>query len=90
MANIASVIKRNRQSQKRRVRNSAIRTAVKRVIKEAREAFAGQDPAARAKALQAAMRTIDKATTKGVLHARTASRHISRLAKAAGTASPTK
>jgi small subunit ribosomal protein S20 len=86
MANIASVIKRNRQSQKRRVRNSAIRTTVKRVIKEAREAFAGKDPEARVKALREATRTIDKASAKGVLHARTASRHIARLAKAAAAA----
>lgn len=90
MANIASVIKRNRQAQKRRVRNSAIRTAVKRVIREAREAFAGQDAEVRAKALREAMRTIDKASTKGVLHARSASRHIARLAKAAAAAGTAK
>ncbi|MHB8420399.1 MAG: 30S ribosomal protein S20 [Myxococcales bacterium] len=90
MANIASVIKRNRQAAKRRERNSAIRTTVRRVIKEARAAIAGKDPEARAKALREAMRIIDKASTKGVLHARNASRHISRLAKAAAAAAAAK
>ncbi len=82
MANIASVIKRNRQAQKRRIRNSAIRTTVKRVIKDARESVAAKDPAARKEALRAAMRTLDKAASKGVYHRRTVSRRISRLAKA--------
>jgi small subunit ribosomal protein S20 len=82
MANIASVIKRNRQAQKRRVRNSAIRTTVKRVIKDARETLTAKDPAARKEALREAMRVLDKASTKGVLHRRTVARRISRLAKA--------
>jgi small subunit ribosomal protein S20 len=86
MANIASVIKRNRQAQKRRLRNTAIRTGVKRVIKDAREALAAKDPAARKEALRVAMRVLDKASSKGALHPRTAARRISRLAKAIAAA----
>jgi small subunit ribosomal protein S20 len=86
MANIASVIKRNRQAQKRRVRNSAIRTTIKRAIKDARETVTAKDPAARKEALRLAMRALDKASSKGALHHRTASRRISRLAKALAAA----
>ena len=86
MANIASVIKRNRQAQKRRIRNSAIRTTVKRVIKDARETVVAKDPAARKEALRLAMRALDKAATKGVYHRRTVARRISRLAKALAAA----
>jgi small subunit ribosomal protein S20 len=81
MANLASVIKRNRQSQKRRARNQTVRTTVKNAVKDVREAVASKDPARAAEALKAAMRTLDKARSKGVLHRRTASRQISRLAK---------
>ncbi len=86
MANIASVIKRNRQAQKRRLRNTAIRTTVTRVIKDARETLTAKDPAARKEALRVAMRALDKASSKGVLHRRTVARRISRLAKAIGAA----
>jgi small subunit ribosomal protein S20 len=87
MANLASVIKRNRQSQKRRARNQTVRTTVKNAVKEVRQAVAAQDPARAAEALKAAMRTLDKARSKGVLHRRTASRQISRLAKGVSKAS---
>lgn len=82
MANTRSAEKRNRQAQKRRARNSAVRTTVKTAIKKAREAFASKDPAKAREAFVAAERTITKAASKGVLHARNASRHVSRLAKA--------
>jgi len=87
MANLASVIKRNRQYQKRRARNQTVRTTVKNAVKDVREAVASKDPARAAEALKAAMRTLDKARSKGVLHRRTASRQISRLAKGVAKAS---
>lgn len=82
MANIASVIKRNRQAQKRRARNSSVRTTVKRAVKEVREALVGKDGVTTKEALRKAMKSLNRATSKGVLHRRTASRRISRLAKA--------
>jgi small subunit ribosomal protein S20 len=90
MANIASVIKRNRQAQKRRVRNSTIRTTVKRVLKDARETVSAKDPAARKEALRKAMHALDKASSQGVYHRRTAARRISRLAKAMAAADAAK
>ena len=82
MANIASVIKRNRQSQKRRVRNHAARTKVKGAVKAVRDAMsAGSSAPDQQKALGEAMRTLHKAASKGLLHKRTAARKISRLSK---------
>jgi small subunit ribosomal protein S20 len=87
MANLASVIKRNRQSQKRRARNQTVRTTVKNAVKDVRQAVASKDPAKATEALKAAMRTLDKARSKGVLHRRTASRQIARLARTVAKAS---
>lgn len=83
MANLPSVEKRNRQSQKRRARNQIVRTHVKGAIKAVRAALTEKDPAKTAAALTTAMRVVGKAKSKGVLHPRTAARRISRLAKAA-------
>jgi small subunit ribosomal protein S20 len=82
MANTKSAEKRNRQSQKRRVRNTAVRTGVKNVLKEAREAIRQADPKKAEAALRDAVRTLHRAATKGVLHPRNAARRIARLAHA--------
>lgn len=86
MANTKSAEKRHRQSLKRRARNTHWRSTVKTAIKKAREetaaAVSSKDPSKAKELLKAAERTLRKATTKGVVHARNASRHVSRLAKA--------
>jgi small subunit ribosomal protein S20 len=82
VANTKSAEKRNRQSQKRRIRNASVRTTVKGAVKKAREAIVGRDPAKLKDALRDAARTINKAASKGVLHPRNASRRIARLARA--------
>jgi small subunit ribosomal protein S20 len=81
VANTKSSEKRNRQTQKRRARNTAVRTGVKNAVKKFREALAAKDPAKAKDALREATKTIDRAASKGVLHARNASRRIARLAK---------
>jgi len=81
LANTVSAEKRNRQAQKRRVRNVQVRTGVKSAVKKAREAIARGDGTAR-EAFQAATKTLEKAASKGVVHKNAASRRISRLAKA--------
>ncbi len=83
MANIRSAEKRNRQGQKRRARNIQVRTGLKSAVKKARDAIAQGDPAAAKPALQAALRALDKAASKGVIHTNAATRRISRLSKAA-------
>jgi small subunit ribosomal protein S20 len=84
VANTRSAEKRNRQASKRRVRNSAVRSTVKTAIKKVREAIAKNDPAV-PQLLKQATSTIDKAATKGVVHARAASRKVARLARAVRT-----
>jgi small subunit ribosomal protein S20 len=86
MANIKSQIKRNRQNEKRRQRNKGVRTALKTSSKKVTAAVAGGDgETAQARAREAA-KAFDRATSKGVVHKRTAARHKSRLAKAANRA----
>ena len=81
MANIKSAIKRNRQNEKRRVRNAAVRSTVRTSVKSARAAIeGGQADQARA-ALLNTIQTLDKAVTKGVIHKNTAARKKSRLTR---------
>ena len=82
MANTRSAEKRNRQAQKRRARNVQVRTGLKTAVKKAREALAHADPAMAKQAVQTALRTLDRAASKGVVHKNAAARRISRLAKA--------
>lgn len=81
MANIASQIKRNRQNEARRVRNLAVRSELKTRTKRALAAAASGDPEAAGAALREAQVRIDTAAAKGVIHARTAARRKSRLAR---------
>jgi small subunit ribosomal protein S20 len=83
VANTKSAVKRNRQAQKRNARNSAVKTAVKNALKVARAAIASGDAAKAKTAVSAASSVLDMAATKGVLHAKNASRRIGRLAHAA-------
>jgi small subunit ribosomal protein S20 len=87
LANTASAEKRNRQALKRRARNVAVRTGVKGAVKKVREALATGDAASAKAALGAAVKALDGAASKGVLHKNTASRRISRLAHAVAKAS---
>lgn len=80
MANTKSAIKRMRQAEKRRLRNRAIRSRVRTAIKNARTALPSGGDAARAAVIEA-IRIIDKAVTKGVLHRNTAARKKSALAR---------
>jgi small subunit ribosomal protein S20 len=76
VANIKSQIKRNRQNEKSRLRNRAVRAEL-RTRQKAALAAAGTDN--ETEALRLAVKRIDKAATKGVLHKNTAARKKSRL-----------
>lgn len=82
MANHKSALKRIRQNEKRRLANKAVRTRVRGMIKDVRQAVDAGDAEQAQTALQAVVPAIDKAASKGVLHRKTASRRISRLSKA--------
>ena len=80
MANIKSQIKRNRQTTKRTERNKAVRSELKTRTKAAATAAAeGADNAAELTRL--AVKRIDMAATKGVIHKNAAARRKSRLMK---------
>ena len=81
MANIKSQIKRNRQNEKRRLRNRAVRSEVNTRTKAAIDAAEYDDDETAAEELRQAVKRIDKAAAKGVIHKNTAARRKSRLAR---------
>lgn len=83
MANHKSAQKRARQDLVRRARNRDKRSRVRRAIRAARAAIAGGDSGEATAAVRQAESLLRRATSKGVLHRKTASRQISRLSKAA-------
>jgi len=80
VANHPSAKKRNRQRVKRALRNRAIKSAVRTHVKSVREAIAAKDPKAAKAALDEATVAIDRASSKGAVPKRAASRKVSRLA----------
>ncbi len=80
MANIASQIKRNKQNEKRRVRNKSVRSELRTRVKVA-EVGAAEGAEDLEASTRLAMKRIDKAAAKGVIHKNEASRRKSRLAK---------
>lgn len=79
MANHKSALKRIRTTEKRRVRNQAVRSETRTGIKKARVAIEGKNVALAKTETLEAIRLLDKATTKGVVHKRNAARRKSRL-----------
>ena len=82
MANHASALKRNRQTEKRTARNQALRSRLRHAVRTVRRAVAGHDLAAAETGLRDATCALDKAVTKGLIHRNNASRRIARLAHA--------
>ena len=82
MANIKSAKKRILVNQTKAERNKAIKSSVKTAVKKVHVAIEAQDKEAAKAALLNATTVIDKAASKGVYHKNTASRKVSRLAKA--------
>lgn len=82
VANIKSQIKRNRQNLKRQLRNQSVRSELKTRIKRAEQAAAaGQDDAQIR--MQHAIKALDMAAAKGVIHANQAANRKSGLMKRA-------
>lgn len=78
MANIKSQKKRNRQNEKRRMRNKSVKSDLNTAIKKVEAAAAAGEPTE--VLFQAAQKKIDTAAAKGVIHANAAARKKSRLA----------
>ena len=85
LATHESALKRHRQNQKRRLRNRIVRSQMKTSMKTLSDAVESKDKPATQKALRATTATIAKTAAKGVIHKKTASRKISRLAKRANS-----
>ncbi|MEL6149608.1 MAG: 30S ribosomal protein S20 [Chloroflexota bacterium] len=82
MANHQSALKRIRQTQKRRAYNRTYRNRARTLVKNARvEIEAGNDVEAAKTATKAAIRDLDRAASRGVIHKRNAARRKSRLMK---------
>jgi len=81
LANHKSALKRDRQSQQRRLRNRNNRTQVKNVIRKINEALVAQSVEDAQEALRLAIPIIDRAAVKGAIHKKNASRKVSRLTR---------
>ena len=81
MANTPSARKRIRQIAKRTEVNMARKSRIRTFIRKVEEAIRGGDAAAAREALRAAQPEIMRGASKGVMHANTASRKVSRLAQ---------
>lgn len=79
MANTASARKRIRQTERRTERNKARVSRLRTFVKKVEQAIAGGDKAVAVEALRVAQPEMQRASTKGVIHANTISRKISRL-----------
>ncbi len=76
-----SALKRVHQDEKKNLRNRAVKTRIKNVVKEVRAAIEAKAPEKAKEALKLATSIIDKGAAKGVIHKNTASRKIARLAR---------
>lgn len=80
MANTAQSKKRARQSESRFAINKARRSRIRTFVRKVEEAIASGNAEAALAALRAAQPELDRGVTKGILHANTVSRKMSRLA----------
>ena len=81
MANHKSALKRIRSNERKRVRNRMVRSRARTEVKQARAAIeTGDLESARAATIDA-IRALDKAASKGIIHRNNAARRKSRLMK---------
>ncbi len=80
MANIKSKIKRIKTNEKARVRNAAVKSRVRKAIKNAKEAIKNKDTKTK-ELVSKAHKEINTAVSKGVFHKKNGARKTSRLDK---------
>lgn len=85
MANIKSQIKRNKQNEKARQRNKAVKSSLKTAVRRFRDAADAGDTEKSTEALRVAYVKLDKAASKGVIHKNQAANRKSALAKRAAS-----
>jgi len=87
LANIQSQIKRNKQNEKRRLRNRAALGTARSAVNKARAAFEAESPETK-EAVLTAISELDKAAEQGVIHKNNAARRKSRLMKKLASLKP--
>ena len=85
MANIKSQIKRNKQNEKRRLRNKSVKSSLKTAIRKFHEAAAAGDNETANALMQDASKKLDKAASKGVIHKNQAANRKSAIAQKLNT-----
>ncbi|AZI58424.1 30S ribosomal protein S20 [Nakamurella antarctica] len=80
MANIKSQIKRNKTNEKARLRNKSVKSALKTAVRRFRSAAEAGDKDQAQQELLVASRSLDKAVSKGVIHANQAANRKSSMA----------
>ena len=85
MANIKSQIKRNKQNEKRRLRNKSVKSSLKTAIRKFNEAVQSGDTETAQTLLRTASRKLDQAASKGVIHKNQAANRKSAIAKRHGS-----
>ena len=85
MANIKSQIKRIKTNEKARLRNKSVRSSLKTSVRRFREAAEAGDRERALAELATASRELDKAASKGVIHANQAANRKSAMAKRAAS-----
>ncbi|MFZ4510190.1 MAG: 30S ribosomal protein S20 [Candidatus Nanopelagicales bacterium] len=85
MANIKSQIKRNRTNEKARLRNKSVKSSLRTHVRKFRDAADAGDAAQAQELAREACRQLDKAVSKGVIHAKQAANRKSSIAKRAAT-----
>ncbi|MBF4163326.1 30S ribosomal protein S20 [Nocardioides acrostichi] len=83
MANIKSQIKRNKQNEKRRQRNQAVKSELKTAVRRFHEAVESGETEKATETARAATRKLDQAVSKGVIHKNQAANRKSAIAKKA-------
>jgi len=78
-----SAIKRHRQSLKKRARNKDVKSRIRTLIKKVHEAVEAKNREVASLNLKEVNRALGKAVSQGILKRNTASRWMSRLARAA-------
>jgi small subunit ribosomal protein S20 len=79
LANIKSQIKRNKQNRVARLRNRVYRGSARTYIRKAQSAIRSEDTELAETEVLKAIRALDKAAQKGVIHKNNAARRKSRL-----------
>jgi small subunit ribosomal protein S20 len=86
LANHKSALKRARQNETNRLRNKAVKTRARSIVKDVRASVEESSNGDVMAKLTAAQSLFDKASKKGVIHKKTAARRISRLVKLVNSA----